>query len=184
MLEFQANAVTNRILQVLMEGGGESYFGEPVTQLAHALQTAALAEAAGASDALIVAALLHDVGHLLGPDPQREIDGLHEVIGNQFLQRYFSLAVTEPVRMHVAAKRYLCTVDPAYAPSLSPASLDSLGMQGGAMNDQELREFEATPWSEDAAVLRRWDDAAKVPGLEVPGIAHYRERIERLLAAE
>ena len=123
MIELEADAVANRLLQVLMEGGAESYFGEPVTQLAHALQTAALAERAGASDALVVAALLHDIGHLLGEDQApSDHDGHHEEIGDEWLQKYFGPAVTEPIRLHVAAKRYLCAVDPGYGASLSQAS--------------------------------------------------------------
>ena len=181
----QAN-LSDRILSVLHDGGAESYFGEPVTQLEHALQTAALAESADAPDAIVVAALLHDIGHMLAAeealvaDPGVEVR--HEDIGNRWLAGHFGPAVTEPIRLHVAAKRYLCAVDAGYSGALSAASQASLALQGGPMNADEVRAFAQMPWAREAAALRRWDDAAKVPGLRVHGLSHYRGRIEQLLA--
>lgn len=174
------------ILELLSHGGQRAYLGEPVSQLEHALQCAALAEAAGAPDALIVAALLHDIGHLV-PGEDRDVahlgvDARHEEVGDQWLRGRFSAAVTEPIRLHVSAKRYLCTVDPAYAAALSPASQRSLVLQGGPMTADETRSFERQPWAAEAAQLRRWDDAAKLPGREVAGLFHYRDHIARVLA--
>ena len=172
---------------MLERGGAEQYFGEPVTQLVHALQTAALAVAAGATDALVVAALLHDIGHLMAVDveaiPELEVDGAHEEIGYRCLQEYFGPDVTEPVRLHVAAKRYLCATQTGYEAALSPASQQSLQLQGGPMTAEEIDAFERTPWAMDAAKLRRWDDGAKTPGLQVPGLAAYRDHLQRVLAS-
>jgi gamma-butyrobetaine dioxygenase len=157
-----------------------------VTQLEHALQTAALAEQAFALDSLVVAALLHDLGHLLNPPEntsRSSMDARHEDTAARWLSEYFSRAVTQPIRLHVAAKRYLCACEPAYAEALSPASRRSLVLQGGPMSDGERQTFEQDPWAREATMLRRWDDAAKVPGLRVPGLAHYRERLARQLVS-
>ena len=157
-----------------------------MTQLEHALQTAAEAERSGAADALVVAALLHDIGHLVHGLPENiaglGLDARHEDIGGSWLSARFSHAVTEPIRLHVSAKRYLCAIEPCYADSLSPASLESLAFQGGAMSPDEARIFEQGPWAKDAVALRRWDDRAKIPGLDVPGLDHYSARITQLLA--
>lgn len=184
MINMKRTDTTDRLVELLVLGGGEAYFGEPVTQLEHALQTAALSEADGASDALVVAALLHDVGHLLtGLDdvPYPIEDARHEHRAARWLASHFSRAVTEPIRLHVAAKRYLCAVNPAYAGALSRASQVSLGLQGGPMRPDQVAVFEQTPWARDAVCLRRWDDAAKVPGKHVPDLAYYRDAIERTL---
>ena len=174
---------TAHVVTLLESGGGSLYFGEAVTQLEHALQTAALAERSGAPDALVVAALLHDIGHLLhGLDEHaadRGIDARHEDVGESWLASRFSPAVSEPVRLHVAAKRYLCATDPVYVSGLSEASRQSLTLQGGPMRDSDVHAFERTPWAQDAIRLRRWDDAAKVPGLRVPDVSHYLARIDQ-----
>jgi gamma-butyrobetaine dioxygenase len=183
--EIDRAGVADHILGVLHDGGAAAYFGEPVTQLQHALQTAALAEGAGAPGALVVAALLHDIGHLLMTATTDALPGdtdpHHEDAGERWLSAHFGPAVTEPIRLHVAAKRYLCAIDPDYAASLSPASQDSLLLQGGPMTADEVSAFTATPWAAEAAALRRWDDAAKTPGLDVPGLSQYRSRIVRLV---
>jgi phosphonate degradation associated HDIG domain protein len=164
--------------------GDTEYFGEPVSQKEHALQAAHLAETEGASDALVVAALLHDVGHLLhglGEDiAERGVDARHEDTGHAWLARIYGPEVTEPIRLHVAAKRYLCAVDPVYAEQLSPASVKSLELQGGPFGPAEVREFQAHPQYAGAVRLRIWDDLAKIPGLPVPGLEHYRARLEAL----
>ena len=165
--------------------GREAYHGEAVSQTEHALQAAALAEVEGAPDALVVAALLHDVGHLLVGDEglaDRGIDGRHEEAGWAWLSRAFGPEVAEPVRLHVDAKRYLCATDPAYRAALSPASELSLRLQGGPFDAEGRAAFEANPHFRDALRLRRWDDAAKVPGQDVPGLDHYRARVEAVAA--
>ena len=134
------------------------------------------------AELLYVAALLHDIGHLLHQLPEdiadRGIDGQHEKIGEAWLARHFGPEVTEPVRLHVAAKRYLCAADAAYRAQLSPASRQSLALQGGPFSEAEVQEFERHPFYREAVRLRRWDDAAKIPGLAVPGLEHYRLRLE------
>lgn len=165
--------------------GEDAYFGEAVTQTAHGLQAAWLAQQAGASDALIAAALLHDIGHLL-PGQSEDladsgVDGIHEEAGEAYLMRWFTPEVTEPVRLHVAAKRYLCATEPGYFDALSPASRKSLELQGGPMSPAEVKDFEMSPHYSGAVRLRRWDDEAKVPDLAVPELETYRPLLESLL---
>lgn len=168
----------DEVFALFRDRGGAAYFGEAVSQLEHALQTARLAAADAAPAELVVAALLHDVGHLLhsgGEDvADRGIDSRHERIGARWITPRFGRDVSEPVRLHVAAKRYLCAVDPAYRGRLSPASLQSLALQGGAMGVGEARQFERQEHWREAVRLRRWDEEAKVPGLAVPPLDHYR----------
>jgi len=177
--------LVDAVFRLFAERGSGLYFGEAVTETEHALQTAHLAEAADAAPALVAAALLHDVGHLLhslGEDvADRGIDGRHEDVGAAWLARHFGPAVADPVRLHVAAKRYLCATEPAYLAGLSPASRRSLELQGGPFTDAEQAAFRAEPHREAALALRRWDDAAKVPGLAVPGVEHYRPHLEAAL---
>ena len=177
--------VVDRVLRLFAEKGHGAYFGEAVTETEHALQSARLAEASGAGNELIAAALLHDIGHLLhglGEDiAEQGIDGRHEEGGAAWLARYFGPAVSDPVRLHVAAKRYLCAVDLDYRAGLSPASLRSLELQGGPLSADDARRFEQEPFWQAAVALRRWDDAAKVPGLVVPGLEHYRPCLEAVL---
>jgi phosphonate degradation associated HDIG domain protein len=157
--------------------GSDLYGGEPVTQLQHALQCAQLAENEGASPALITAALLHDVGHLLEDDfddaPAHDQDRRHEELGDAFLSKWFGPDVTEPVRLHVAAKRYLCAVEPGYFDALSPMSRHSLMLQGGPMSEAEVAEFEANPYCKDAVRLRRWDDRGKDPNTKTATLGYY-----------
>jgi phosphonate degradation associated HDIG domain protein len=173
------------IMGLFAEYGAREYLGEPVSQLEHALQTARLAVEQGASDALVVAALLHDVGHLLddraADAAERGVDVRHEETGNRFLSQYFDKAVTEPIRLHVSAKRYLCGADNVYLNQLSPASLRSLAMQGGPMNGDEAAAFVTSPHANDAVSLRIWDDEAKQAGLHVPGLDAYIPYLQRRL---
>jgi gamma-butyrobetaine dioxygenase len=177
--------IVETIIDLFALRGAAAYHGEAVSQVEHALQAADLAEREGAPDALVVAALLHDVGHLLhGQDEDlanRGVDGRHEVAGCAWLAKHFGPEVTQPIRLHVAAKRYLCAVSASYLDGLSPASRLSLSLQGGAMNAQEQAEFERDRAHGDAVRLRHWDDQAKVPGLPVPGLDHYRERLSRMV---
>jgi phosphonate degradation associated HDIG domain protein len=152
------------VLARLCARGGERY-GERVTQLDHALQCASLAAEAGAADSLVAAALLHDYGHLIddrGHMAERDgLDGEHEAVGAAALVAWFGPAVTEPVALHVAAKRYLCAAEPGYFEALSPASQLSLELQGGPFAPAEAAAFIARPFAPDAVRLRRWDDWGK-----------------------
>lgn len=154
-------------LRTLFDRHGDiAYSGEPVTQRAHALQTAALAEAAGASDALVTAALLHDLGHLLNPQREtltgRGIDDPHPYFALPFLRGVFPDAVPEPIRLHVDAKRCLCAIDAHYHACWSADSVRGLALQGGVFCADEAAAFLRRPYAADALCLRRWDDLAKV----------------------
>src|ERR1700679_1812146 len=178
-------AILTRIELLFAERGAEEYHGEAVTQLEHALQSAAAGEREGAPAELIVAALLHDIGHLLQSHgehaAEQGIDDCHESLGQRFLQRHFGPGVTEPVKLHVAAKRYLCAVEPEYLSLLSPASRRSLELQGGLMSRSEVASFEREEFYREATQLRRWDDIAKIRGLPTPALMHYRSRIQDAL---
>ena len=167
--------------------GGDDYGGERVRQLEHALQCAALAEEEGAPATLIAASLLHDIGHLihdLGERPDaRGIDDRHELLGRRWLARWFGEAVTEPVRLHVNAKRYLTATDPEYFATLSAASTRSLQLQGGPFSPELAAGFIGLPYAREAVLLRRWDEDAKVPGKPTPDLAHFRPYLEASLAA-
>ncbi len=172
----------------LLERHGAERYDEEIFQLAHAEQTAALARRAGAADALVAASLLHDVGHLLeladhDGERDRTIDPRHEQRGSAWLAGLFPPTVTAPIALHVRAKRYLCAVDPTYHAVLSPGSIASLQRQGGPMTATETAAFRANPGWDDAVALRRWDDEAKVPDLEVPPAADYRVLLEGLVRA-
>jgi gamma-butyrobetaine dioxygenase len=165
--------------------GTSDYLGESVSQASHMLQAAALAEAARVSPALIAAALLHDVGHftgvITGRGPMRGTDNRHSDAGADWLAQWFGPEVTEPVRLHVAAKRYLCAVEPGYLDTLSPASVRTLRIQGGPMSPREAAAFEAEPAAGAALRLRRWDDAAKDPAAKVPPFGHFEPVLRRLV---
>ena len=165
------------IIDLLESRGDSQYGGENVTQLEHALQAATLAERTQADAALISAALLHDIGHLLHnlPDhaPDDGVDDHHETSAGNFLRKHFPPAVTEPVRLHVAAKRYLCAFEPGYLEQLSQPSIVSLKLQGGPMSPDEVATFKGLAFAEDAVRLRKWDDAAKIPNLVTPAVAHF-----------
>jgi phosphonate degradation associated HDIG domain protein len=161
---------------------GQEHYGEDITQLEHALQTAALARHLGSPPALVAAALLHDVGHLIdGADDWGEGDLRHDRTGAAWLARHFGPEVTQPVRLHVAAKRYLCAVEADYFSRLSDASVRSLAHQGGPMSPEEVAAFRAQAGHEDGVLLRRWDDGGKVEGLEVPGFDDYRALLAGLV---
>jgi phosphonate degradation associated HDIG domain protein len=159
-----------------------------VNQRQHALQAAWLAEQTACPDALIVACLLHDVGHMvhdLGDNPALAgIDDVHEQRGYEFLAAWFGPEVTEPVRLHVAAKRFLCATETDYFSQLSKDSVLSLSLQGGPMSAEEVLAFGALPHSAAAVALRRFDEQAKVKGLETPEVVHFLPYVERCLLGE
>jgi phosphonate degradation associated HDIG domain protein len=161
-------------------------YDEVVTELDHALQAAALATADGAPDHLVAAALLHDVGHLVADDNVTLDDELtadfhHERVGARYLTRWFGPDVTAPVALHVAAKRYLCAVEAGYLAGLSPSSMRSLELQGGPMSPAEVDAFEHLPHHVEATLVRRWDDRAKIGGLDLGVLAHHRSLLVGLV---
>ncbi|WP_454765520.1 phosphonate degradation HD-domain oxygenase [Cupriavidus campinensis] len=167
-----------RIETLFASHGTAWYGGEAISQTAHALQCAQLAEQAGEPAPLIVAALLHDVGHLMLAESSTT-DMRHQEAAAQALAGLFGDDVTEPVRLHVAAKRYLCAADPAYFATLSPASVHSLALQGGPYDAAQASAFIASPHAEAAVRLRRYDDLAKVVDLPTPALEHYLEMAAR-----
>jgi len=165
---------------------GMAYLGESVTMIQHQLQAGALAVAAGVSDALVAAALLHDIGHMVGDLSAStalagDVDAHHDVVGARWLATWFGPDVTEPVRLHVAAKRYLVMAEPAYAARLSPASVHTLRLQGGPMSAREAAAFAALPHAADAVAVRRFDEAAKDADVDAPELATYHDLLARVL---
>ncbi|MFM6991521.1 MAG: phosphonate degradation HD-domain oxygenase [Rhodoferax sp.] len=169
----------SQVTDLLQTRGQNQYGMEAVSQLEHALQCADLAEKAGETPETIVAALLHDLGHMLAAqheglaDIDTSKDDLHQFMALPFLRGLFGEAVLEPIRMHVDAKRYLCLIEPSYWSSLSPASKHSLEQQGGVFTETEAQAFMAQPFAGEAVRLRRYDDLAKTPLKVVPSLAHY-----------
>lgn len=179
--------VLSKVDALFSERGGSEYHGESVTQLEHALQSAWLAETDGQPACVIAAALLHDVGHLLhrhGEDYlDKNINDRHEDMAARFLSPAYGPAVTEPIRLHVPAKRYLATTRPGYRELLSPASTKSLELQGGPMSPEEVAAFEREPHFAVAATVREYDDRAKVADLETPSYDHFRAYLVAALSA-
>ena len=156
--------------------GARDYLGEPVTIGVHMRQAGMLAEAAGSASALVAAALLHDIGHL-----RNETDSRHGDAGAEWLSQWFGAEVTEPVRLHVAAKRYLCATEPGYLGLLSEESVRTLALQGGPMTAGQAAAFEALPFARDAVAVRRWDDEAKDPAVTPPEFAHFESLLGKLV---
>ena len=183
--EVTAENIVDHIEGVFNRRGAESYLGEQVTMAQHMLQVAQCAEKAGADDAQIVAALLHDIGHYKNEIPESALakgkDNYHEEAGANFLEDYFPRSVVEPVRQHVAAKRYLCAVRDDYFKRLSPASVHTLNLQGGPMSAEEVVEFEKNDYLDQCVALRYWDEEGKDPGREHPPFYYYRHLIESLV---
>jgi [1-hydroxy-2-(trimethylamino)ethyl]phosphonate dioxygenase len=173
-------SVLEEIRAAFARRGLETY-GEGVSQLEHALQCATCAERDGAAPALVVATLLHDIGHLIHDLPHdiadQGIDAQHESLGSAWLSRNFGPDVTEPVRLHVAAKRYLTTTETSYREILSPASIQTLKLQGGPMSTDECVRFAAERFAADAIRLRRWDDEGKVVGAKTPSLTHFERYV-------
>jgi phosphonate degradation associated HDIG domain protein len=180
------NPVISKIVNAFEQRGSGRYGKESVTQLQHALQSGQLAEDSGADNRLITAALLHDIGHILGDhamstDCELNLDDKHEAIGYHFLRQHFGNAVADPVRLHVVAKRYLCTMNTEYEGKLSPTSLKSYQDQGGTMSADEVEQFEAEPYFREALRLRHWDDTAKDPDAAVPNLIDFMHFVELCL---
>ncbi len=178
---------------IFVRAGSRPYQSSAVTMSEHMLQTAALAERAAAPGHLVTAALLHDVGHFGTDFPENDLEGRHtamlgaetdhrhEEVGARLLAPFFGREVSEPIRLHVSAKRYLCEVEPGFLDKPPPQTAHTLDLQGGPMSPDEVAAFEANLGAEDAVKLRRWDEGGIVPGLETPDFAHYRPLIEGLL---
>lgn len=173
-------------IRALFERHGDiSYSGEPVTQRQHALQCAMFAERENAGDALVAAALLHDLGHLLNPQGDtptaRGIDDMHQYFALPFLRPVLPDSVLDPIRLHVDAKRYLCAVDAGYYERLSADSKRSLELQGGVFSREEADAFSRKPYAADAVRLRQWDDAAKDASLTTPELEHFLAAVARMM---
>ena len=183
--DIDASNIVDYIADIFIRRGAESYLGEKVSMAQHMLQAAQQAERSQAGPDLIVAALLHDIGHYSNEIPDSALmkgtNNYHEEAGANFLSEYFPLSVTEPVRQHVAAKRYLCATDPEYHSRLSQASVNTLRLQGGPMNADEVAEFEKSPHLDDCIRLRIWDDEGKDPDQAHPDFSHYRELVQSLV---
>lgn len=178
--------IVDFLAEIVERRGAEEYIGEPVSISEHMLQCAELAGDSGASDEIVAAALLHDIGHFTSEFPADAaadgVDNLHEEAGARALERFFPPLVVDCVRHHVAAKRYLCAADAGYLARLSDASTLSLNLQGGPMNPQEISEFERSPHLDAIVQVRLWDDMGKDPARSAPGFAHFRPALERAAA--
>ncbi|HEY2807830.1 MAG TPA: HD domain-containing protein [Steroidobacteraceae bacterium] len=177
-------SLVGQILDLYGARGAGAYFGERVSMTEHGLQAAHFAQAERAPEALILAALLHDVGHLLEDVPDAiedwRADARHEEVGARWLARRFGPEVSEAVRLHVPAKRYLCATDAGYFAMLSPASVHTLGLQGGPMKAAEVALFAKEPYHREAVRVRRWDDQGKVAGLKTAALDEYARLIQTL----
>ena len=173
------------LADIFARRGSESYLGEPVTMAEHMLQAAVFAQEDGQPEAVVVAALLHDVGHFtgeLGAFSMADVeDRWHEEAGAAVLERVFPPVVTACVRQHVAAKRYLCATDPGYFDLLSAASRHSLSLQGGPMSRHEVEAFEALPDLAQIIKVRTFDDRGKIAGMATPPFAHFAPMILRVV---
>lgn len=175
------------IIDLYRRLGGQKYADEEVTQTQHAVQCGVLARQANSSPTIVTAALLHDIGHLLVQTDwpttcSENLDDKHEEVGHQYLIEHFGETVAEPVRLHVASKRYLCTVEPEYQADLSPTSLKSFHDQGGLMSDEEVESFRNHPYFETAVTLRRWDDQAKSTELPTVDVVDFTAEMEASIA--
>jgi len=184
---YPAFQTLDALFEHLSDQGTALYGGEAVSQLEHALQSAQAAEKSGADAALITAALLHDLGHILcqqaDDDLARGINDHHEALAVQALSLLFDDAVLLPIALHVAAKRYLCSTCAGYLATLSAASHQSLQLQGGPMSPAEAVRFARHPQAQAALALRACDDAAKIPGLPTPALPHYQAIAAKVLKA-
>ena len=185
MIKINHLNIVNHIEDIFNRCGAESYLGEDVTMAQHMLQAAQCAEESGADETLIVAALLHDIGHYKSEIPEtalaKGINNYHEEAGANFLEDYFPTSVIEPIRQHVSAKRYLCAVKSNYIERLSLASVHTLNLQGGPMNENEIKEFEKNAYLDDCVKLRYCDEGAKDPERIHPHFSYFRDLVESLV---
>lgn len=187
METINATQAIDEIVALLNTRAKGRYGLTAVTQQQHALQCASLAEQTGEPVEMVVAALLHDIGHIvheLGEDfADQGVDDLHEELGLRYLARWFGPEVTEPVALHVAAKRYLCAAEPDYRAKLSEDSEKSLRLQGEPMSEEERATFEGHRFWREALRLRRLDDLAKDPAAKTPPVEHFRPHLEACVQA-
>ena len=185
MPDLTRDTIVNFLGDIFARRGGEEYLGEPVTMAQHMLQGATFAEQKGLSEEIIVAALLHDIGHFTSEfgtySPDDTEDKFHEEAGAAVLAEFFPSIVTDCVRHHVAAKRYLCATDPSYFDRLSAASVHSLNLQGGPMSQAEVAEFAANPNLDDIIQVRFLDEAGKEPDMHTPDFDHFAPMVQRVV---
>jgi [1-hydroxy-2-(trimethylamino)ethyl]phosphonate dioxygenase len=183
--ELTRETIVPYIADIFERRGAEDYLGEPVTVSEHMLQCAKLAEEASASEELVAAALLHDIGHFTSEfgtySPEDEHDRHHDEAGAEVLAPFFPPVVTECVRLHVAAKRYLCAVDPSYFSRLSQASVHTLSLQGGPMNADEVEAFRSNPFHSEAVRVRVWDEGGKIAGEKTDRFGDYAPLLQRVV---
>jgi phosphonate degradation associated HDIG domain protein len=186
----QAQAIATEIIGLYRHHGGAEYAGEMVTQLEHMVQSALLSEQQGHGEEVILAAFLHDIGHIcVSAEGDNEMDGYgikdHEEVGGDFLRgKGFSKRLIRLVEAHVEAKRYLTWKSPAYYEQLSEASKKTLEYQGGRMIDEEALAFEQYPLFDLIIKMRLWDEEAKIEGLPLPDLAKYHDMIVRHLEVQ
>jgi phosphonate degradation associated HDIG domain protein len=182
-----AETIVEFLGDIFERRGAEEYLGEPVTIAEHMLQAAHLAERQGEEEIIVVAALLHDIGHFTSEfgtfSMEDTHDRHHDEAGAQVLERFFPPLVVDCVRHHVAAKRHICATDPNYFAQLSAASIHSLKLQGGPMSAAEVVEFEKSPHFREIVRVRRLDDAGKIAGMATPGFGHYAPMLQRIVDA-
>lgn len=185
MPELSRDTIVDFLGDIFDRRGGEEYLGEPVTMAQHMLQGATLAERQGLPEVVIVAALLHDIGHFTSEfgtyHPDDTEDRHHEDAGAAVLGDFFPSVVTDCVKYHVAAKRYLCATRPSYFERLSAASVHTLELQGGPMDADEVAAFQANPNLEQIIQVRYLDEAGKDPDLDTPDFAHFAPMVQQVI---
>jgi len=183
--KLSANNIVAFLQDIFDRRGGEEYLGEPVTMAQHMLQGATIAKNNGESELIIVAALLHDIGHFTSEFGMFSMDDTedkhHEDAGAKVLEAFFPTLITDCVRYHVAAKRYLCATRPEYLEVLSEASVHSLMLQGGPMNKTEIADFEKNPNLQQIIAVRYLDDAGKSADMQTPDFSDFAPMLQRVV---